>query len=432
MASDTVAASGATAVAGLTQRLARNLAMQSGTQIMTLVLSVISVGVLTRELTVAAYGGFNYMLAVIYMGLTLADLGVTTILVREVAQAPERTEELIQSTLSLKLLMALVAMLGSWVLALVMLEGEVRWAVVIFSLVLPLQAMTLPHVVLRARVLIKRAVIPEVANRVTGFVCMVGAVYAGYGLVGAATGLIIGELAGLTAILWVTREFVRPIPRVDAGAWRIILRASMALGGVSILGALVNRLDYFMLERIGSFVDVGFYGAAYRLPNLLERFPLLVMGTLYPLMSRLAAQNPIELREVYRWTLVRAALVSVPVVAIVSYAAPWIIAAWNGPDYAAAVTPMRWLMVSTGCMYLSVVASNLLIALGRVHGSLSAWLVAAPVNALMNWWAIPRYGATGAAAATAVSFALAMIISLWMAERQLIRAIGAPAETAVS
>jgi len=92
--------------------------MQSVTQVMGLAISIASVYVLSRELTVAAYGGFNYMLAVIVFGLTLADLGVSTILVREVVQAPERTEPLVQSTLGLKLVMAVVSMAGAWALAL--------------------------------------------------------------------------------------------------------------------------------------------------------------------------------------------------------------------------------------------------------------------------------------------------------------------------
>lgn len=425
MASDTFSAPASSALTGLTRRLARNLAMQSVTQVMNLVISIASVYVLSRELTVAAYGGFNYMLAVIFFGLTLADLGVNTILVREVVQAPERTAPLVQSTLGLKLVMSVVPMAGAWALALLMLEGEVRWAVVIFSLVLPIQAMTLPLVVLRARVMIKRAAVAEVANRVTGFVLMLAAVYAGFGLAGAATALVIGEVAGLVAILAITRVFVRPIPRVDLGAWRVILHASLTLGLVNVLGALVNRVDFFMLERMASMEDVGVYGAAYRLPALLERLPLLAMGTIYPLMSGLAARDPQGLRSVYYWTITRAALLSVPIVLVVSLTAPWIVAVWNGPGYEGAVTPLRWLIWSTGCMYVSVIASNVLIALGRAHGALSAWIVAAPANVILNVMWIPQYGATGAAAATAASFAIAMGISLWMAERQVSRAVRA-------
>ena len=323
MASDlTAGPPPATAVTGLTHRLARNLLMQSGTQVITIGISITSVAVLSRELTVAAYGGFNYMLAVIYFGLTLADLGVGTILLREVAQAPDRTEPLVQTTLGLKLAMAAVAMAGAWGLAWLTLDGEVRWAVVIFSLVLPIQAMTLPLVVVRARVLIKRAAVAEMANCVTGFVLMLAAIYAGYGLTGAATALVLGELAGLAAILAMTRVFLRPVPRVDIGAWGAILRATAVLGLANLLAALVNRLDFFMLESMAGMDEVGIYGAAYRLPNLLERLPLLAMATLYPLMSRLALDDPRGLRSVYHWAITRAAIVAVPIVIVVSLAAP--------------------------------------------------------------------------------------------------------------
>jgi O-antigen/teichoic acid export membrane protein len=413
----------ASAVAGLTQRLARNLLMQSGTQVLGLVISVVSAWVLAHELTLAANGAFTYMLAVTYFGLTLADLGVGTILLRDVAQTPERTEPLVQTTLGLKLVMSVVPMLGAWVLALATLQGEARWSVIVYSLVLPIQAMTLPLVVLRARVLIKRAAVAEIANRLIGFVLMMAAIYSGYGLIGAASALIFGELAGLAAILSMTRGFVRPIPRLDLPAWRAMLHASKALGMVAVLAALVNRLDTFMLEYMAGIEEVGIYGAAYRLPGLLERLPLLAMATLYPLMSRLALDDPRGLRSVYHWAITRAAIVAIPIVVIVSLTAPEIIAVWQGEKFAGSVTPLRWLIWSTGCMYVSVIASNLLIALGRAHGSLTAWIVAGPVNLILNWFWIPRYGASGAAAATALSFAIAMGISLWMAERHLARVV---------
>jgi len=141
--------------------------------------------------------------------------------------------------------------------------------------------------------------------------------------------------------------------------------------------------------------------------------------TLFPLMARLAKDNRRGLRVVYRWSVARAAAVAVPAVLIVVGAAPWILTWWQGADYLPAVPALRWLLVATLCSCLAVVAGNVLIVIEQARSLLVIWTVAAPVNVLLNWFWIADYGATGAAAASCVTGAVVLILSLAVVERHL-------------
>lgn len=412
-------AGGAAAVNGLGARLLRNLVLQSSSQGTSLVLGLVTGAVLARELGVDGFGDFGYLFAVLYMALSVADFGVSTILLREVARDPSQTEALVARGMGLKLVMAALAMAGVAVFSILSTAGDLRWSLLIFSIILPLQALSVPAVVLQAHVMIKRGVAIELANRGTGFVLMMAAVFAGLGLIGVTVALVLGELAGLLVVLRLTRVHVRTRPRFDLVAWRHMLAASASLGVIGLLTVLVNRLDFLMLKEFADSSAVGLYNAAYRLPNLLERLPLLAMATVFPLMSRLADSDPRELRRVYRWSVWRGLMMAVPIVAIVSAVAPIVVRLWFGSEYDGAVLPLRLLIWSTGCMYVSVIAGNTLVSLGRVKRSLHAWLAGATLNVGLNWWWIPTYGAAGAAAATSLSFALAMVISLVFVQHDL-------------
>lgn len=409
------------ALTGLGPRLLRNLSWLSVSQVVGLAISVTTVSVLSRALGVEAFGAFNYAFAFLYFGLTLADPGLTTTLVRDVAQTPERAAFLLQRAMGLKLSLAVAATVLSWAAAWVWLDEPVRSACMILGLIVPVQALSLPGVVLQARVQVKRGVVVELLSRVTGFAAMMTAVAAGWGLSGVVGGLVIGEMAGVAAMWAMTRAVVSPRPRIDVAVWRQLLRASLTVGGAGLLSALVNRLDFVMLEAMSDLSAVGYYGAAYRLPMLLERLPLLALATVFPLMARLAAEDRSGLKPVYRWALARAAVVAAPVVLVVLLGAPWILEWWTGPEFLPAVPALRWLILSTGCMYLAVVAGNLLIAMRRARISLAIWAIAAPLNVALNWWWIPVYGPTGAAAATFVTFLLVLAASLAAAERELAR-----------
>lgn len=400
-------------------RLLRNLILQSGTQVVALGISVITAGVLARALGVDGNGQFGYAFAFVFFLLTFADPGISTVVARDLAAAGTIDTTLLQRVLGLRLVMSCSVMVIGWVVAFTAIDPVYRWPIVVFSLILPIQAASVGALVLMTRVMVRESAIAEMTNRLTGFALVLLAAAAGWGVVGVLSALVVGELAGAAAIAWRTRQWVRWVPRLDAAIWRQVVRGAAAVGALSFMSALINRLDYFMLESMSTVTAVGLYEAAYRLPRLAEKLPLLAMATVFPLMSRLAVDDVVELRRVYRWSLVRAAGLAVVMLVVVQATASWLLPLWQGDAYRPAVPALRWLIVSSAFMYVSLTAGNMLIALRASTPLLGVWTLAALVNVTCNWWWIPSHGATGAAAATAVCFAVATCGVLWLAERVL-------------
>ena len=410
--------------AGLGRRLAGNVSAQTASFLLSALLGTITTMVLARWLGPARFGGFKFLFAFIYFFQTVNDLGINTTLVRDLSKSPERTRELVQHTLGLKLLLSMVSLGLAWAAAMLWpgLTREVRWSVAIFALILPVQAMTLPIVTLHARVLIARASLIEIVNRAAGFTGMMIAVLLGRGLIAVTGALVLGEIAGLLTVLALTRPFVTPRPAFGRALWMDVLRASIPLGMTGLLVSLVNRLDFLMLQLLGGdrgLEAVGYYGTAYQVTGVLERLPLFVMTTLYPVMSRLAASDPAGLAALYRRSLRNFSLIAVPMVAGVMLCAPLAVRVLGGERFAPAIAPLRILIWSTGCLYPAIVAGNLLIAMGRPQLNLRVWLVATPVNIALNLVLIPRFGASGAALSTVASFLIVLVASLVMASRAL-------------
>ncbi|MFQ5692551.1 MAG: oligosaccharide flippase family protein, partial [Nitrospinota bacterium] len=101
-------------------RVFRNSAALLGGHAVERVLKLVVMAVLARYLGKTSFGLYAFVLAYVEFFHLLTDLGLQTILVREVARAPERAEELVGNTLTLKLAAAVV----SAVLAVLV----IRWA----------------------------------------------------------------------------------------------------------------------------------------------------------------------------------------------------------------------------------------------------------------------------------------------------------------
>jgi O-antigen/teichoic acid export membrane protein len=409
---------------GLGLRLVRNMGMQSGLQVATIMIGAVTMYVLARALDPESMGGFIYLFSFMYFFLALNDLGTSLTLAREISQTPSRMVELVQNVLGLRLAMAIVLVLVGWiVVALLPLPAAYKLSLRVFLCILPIQAFATPAVILYARLEIGRSAIVELANRLTGFTLMMLSVWAGHGLLFITLSLLCGEVAGAVAAGLMTRRDVTPRPRFDRAVWIAMMRMSLPLSGNGLLSAFLNRFDSLLLQALGNLTQVAYYGLAYRLPNLFERVPQLAMSTLFPIMSRLAVSNPLALRRLYRKMLAVLVILVVPMLVVVVWLSNYIVRAWFGPEYEGVAPLLRVVILSTAVLYVSISGGYLLIALSRPQANLYAMAAAAGVNVILNFLWIPRYGALGAAWATVAGFAVLSIATLCLAEIALVRAV---------
>lgn len=408
---------------GLRQLVIRNLGLQTLTEGVALVCGLAGTVIISRHLDVAGFGAFNYAFAFMYLFLSLNDLGVNTIVVRDISQSPERASEIVGAAITLRLAVAGVVLVAA--LAAIWLwpmDGALRLPLSVFALVLPLNAFTVPGLMFQTAMRFDLIAVVTIVWRVGGLILIAVATLLGYGLLGLLGALIVGDVIGLATTQLLARRLVRWRPRVDREQWARLLRATAPVAVTLLLVALVNRIDFIMLERMTSLADVGLYGAAYRVTNMLEKFPILVMGTLYPIMSILAVSDPARLRQVYRRALWRFGLLAVPLALFTSWMAPWLLATLFGETYRASAPALRYLVWSTACLYLAMLGGNLLNSVRRSRDNVMALAAGAVVNIGLNTVLIPSRGIEGAAIATAVSYALVLVVTLIAVERQFSRA----------
>jgi len=358
-----------------------------------------------------------------YLFLSLNDLGVNTIVVREISQAPDRAGEIIGAALSLRLaiagLVVVAACAGIWFWP---MDPALRAPLLLFALILPINALNVPGLVLQTAMRFGLVATTLIIWRVSGLLLVAAVLVAGYGVMAVLAALLVSDVIGTALLFLFARRLVRFRMHVDRAQWRLLLQSAVPVGATLLLTAIVNRVDFLMLERMTSIEAVGQYGAAYRVTSLFERLPLFVMATLYPVMSRLAAEDPARLRDVYRKSVAHLAAIGLPLGIVVSIAAPYLMALVFGEQYRMAGNALRYLIWSTTFLYLALTGGNLLISVGRSRDNFVALVLGAAVNIGLNLWLIPARGVEGAAIATAISVALVLIVTMVAVERHFHRA----------
>src|SRR5205807_6530218 len=107
--------------------------------------------------------------------------------------------------------------------------------------------------------------------------------------------------------------------------------------------------------------------------------------------------------------LMTAALM-LPVVVIGALAAGPLISLAFGPKFLPAVSPFIWLMPGTYFLGVETVMVQLLNSEGFPPIIIAAWIADMIINVALNFWAIPRYGITGASVVSSVCYFLMFVI----------------------
>jgi O-antigen/teichoic acid export membrane protein len=261
----------------------------------------------------------------------------------------------------------------------------------------------------------------EIAGQLVAVSLIVVFVIGGVSIYPVIAAAVAGTLVNMAVLLSLAARIdsVRPlfVPR----RWAALLRQALPLGLALMIATVYFRADAVLLSILKGPHAVGIYGVAYRLLEAVVAFPGFFYVSIFPLLSRAAAQRDLEgLRDVTQRAFDVLVLAAVPVVFGTVALAPQIVHALAGNSYDAAVTPLRVVIVGAGLMFVNGLFTFVLIAVDRQVTLLWASLTALIFNVVLNLVLIPPYSYNAAAAVATGSEVLTFAVLLTL----VIRAAG--------
>jgi O-antigen/teichoic acid export membrane protein len=388
--------------------VASNTAVQVAGKAVTLAIGLASIAIATRYLGPGDYG--RYTLALTYMQLfaVLADVGLFTIVVREISRDPDSTERLVGNTLTLRLVLAAAAIACAALLSLLLpYEPDVRVAILLAGLPLLFGMLNSSFVtILQARLRMGRAVVGDVAGRAAAIAALglVAALDLGfYAVMGTAAA---GALVTALVTMLLTRRLVPLRPRSEPAVWRRLLTMALPLGVALAVNELYFRADTLIISLYEPYSQVGLYTLAYRMLELTLVFGTVFLTTTFPLLSLAVADDEPRARRTIQLSTELFVALGIPLVAGGLVLAPGLVELAAGEGFEDASTPLRILLVAGALAWVNGVFGYALIAKDRQLSAL--WLNGAALvfNVGLNLALVPVYGIVVAAVVTVASEAL--------------------------
>jgi len=382
--------------------------------------AVVSIGFITRSLGAEGFGRYSTVIAYLSTFQILADLGLYSLLTKEISQNPEKEKELVGYFFTLRMLFAAgFLFIAIMLVAFFPYPREIKLGIVFTSaafLFLSLSQIFLG--IFQKYLQVYKAAIAEVFGRVIqlGFVWYFfknnGALYQ------YLTALIAGSFVIFLINLVYARKLIRFKLSISIEAWKKILKTTLPIAVSLVFTLLYFKVDTILISILKTQKDVGIYSAAYKVLETIIFFPAAFIGLMLPVLSKYAQDDKKRLSKLLSKLTDITTVITLPIVAGGILVASSFVFFIGGTEFLISKTTLQILFVAVGIIFYGTLFGSTIIAMGLQKKAVKVYFWGFAFNFVANLIFIPRYSYIGAAWTTVVTEFLVTLWLIWIVKKE--------------
>ena len=250
---------------------------------------------IARQLGIVGMGHYTVALAYLNVCQVLSELGLQTLLVRDLAQRPARRRGYFFASLGLQLGASLLiwgALIG--ITRLLPFAEETRVALLLVGASLPFYAVTSAiQTIFQAGEQMELVMGVEMFINTLIVVLSLTLLWMGYGLRELVAVLVVTQaVSALLCWLFLRRTTLLAAPQESMrGEWFSLPKRAAPFYALALADVLLHRIDILLLGILAGELITGIYSAAYNVVRVLMKVIQSYWKALYPTLSRLLKQH---------------------------------------------------------------------------------------------------------------------------------------------
>ncbi|MCK5604719.1 flippase [Candidatus Pacearchaeota archaeon] len=438
----------------IARKILENTFVQVLGKLITAGLSIVVLKIISGYLGTSGYGDYTTVYQFLAFFGIIADFGIYTITVKEMSRDESRIPVILGNVMGLRTFLAIIAMLLA-VLTVFLIprysDTLIPLGVLIATLatIITLLNGTISSV-LQVHLKMQYATIGLVIGKVASVLYMGWVAY--YAFVGdLSTGfyhlLFAGVIGNLTMFLitaYYVRRYCKITYKFDFSYWKKIFITSLPFGVALILNTIYFRLDVILmtfllphsqtlpepttacLKTLCSDTEIGLYGVAMRMLEMLVIIPVYFMNSVLPVMTRYIEEQSQKIRQLMQYSFDFLVATGLPILIGGYILSRPIIHFISDPEFLSGTVfefgsdvAVRLLMFAMLFSFLNALFGFTLVVLNKQVRLM--WINAGAVlfNLIGNFLVIPVWGFRGAAVTSVISEVIILIFTYWAAQKLL-------------
>ena len=410
------------------QSIGKNVAQMMSSQVFTWTLATFAAIIMPRFLQPASLGDLRLATSLWLIAGTVSALGTSEYLQLEVARNSSRGLSTVGPILVVRSLAFIVS--AAALAVYVALTAESTEFVIVMAIIgVATLFSSWAEVFSTAFVGLERMAVPALANAGTKVVAAGGSIILlilGAGLYGVAGASMVAAVASTIYLIWRFRAVGNvSLAEIRSHAWRVA-KSSRTYMAATISLVAYRQIDVVVISWVADREDLGWYGLADTVFGTLLFPATILIGTLFPTLGRLFAEDPKELERLVTKTSAGLFLLGVPIGLGTALVAPEFAPVFFGEDYRetgivlAVFGPV--IVLTFGTIVFGTVALTTERGQLWVYVILAAAALTIPLDLVLVPWADDVFdnGAVGGAIAYTITEGLQFLIGLFVVARYLL------------
>lgn len=410
----------------LTRIIAHQTIIQAVSKVLSVILGVVTVGIITRYLGQEGYGHYTTAISFVFFFAVIADLGLYFITITELGKPDVNARKFFSNVFTIRLCASLLTLVAAAVVVLFFpYPVVVKQGVAIVTLSTLFNLLDQLHVtIFQKHLKMYQVAIAEITGKTVILIGSLAAVAAKMPLSRLLWVVVVGYGAHFLINFLGARKLLPYTLCFNFKMWKYILARAwpVALSGFFVI--IYFKADTILLSLLRpadvAQKEVGIYGAAYKVLEVLVTFPSVFLGLVMPQLSHaFATHDYARFERVFQKSFNFFSLITLPLVAFFLVRAQPIIVLVAGPDFAVSAPLLKILIIATGIIFLTHISVYGVVATEQQRRMMPNYILAA-IGALIAYViTIPRFSYFGAAWTTVAVELFIGIAASWVVWKKM-------------
>lgn len=378
-----------------------------GTIISKLIRAVMVIYV-ARILGAEQYGLYSYGLSLASIFFIFADIGLSSLLIREYINRPNERREYVSTITAVKLaLIGLSVILITFVAPHFSQISGTSPLLPLFAILLALDGLrSFGFSIFRARNKMEYETYVEIATEIVSTIIGFAILLTAPSVYNLLLGYIASSTLGVSLILIHVgiRHIGTFLKNIKLELIISILKASAPYALIGIFAMLMTNIDMYMIGYFLSVEQAGIYAAALRPISILYLLPGFISTAVFPAMNQLISSKEISKTKLLLEKSITATIaIALPITIggiIVGYP---IMRVMFGVEYIESANTFKLLLLTLIPIFPGFILSNILFSYEKRWAPLIATGAGAIINIILDIILIPKYGIAGSAFTTVLA-----------------------------
>ncbi len=405
----------------LRRKIAQNTAIQTVGKFLGTILSLIAAGMVFRLLGDGGFGQYTAIMGFLQIFGTLMDFGLYITLVKRMSSIEAQSSPVVNTIFTLRVLSGIVFLGSAPLVALLINQFRPLYSSdLVAGMILALgffffiSLNQLLSVVFQKQLRSDWIALGEFVGKIALLLSTAVVVWLGFGLHAVLLTMVISSGVNCLILFLASRRYIRVRFAWDRALVNDILRETwpIALSIVFVQMYFKGDIIFLTFFRVSESA-IGWYGAPYKILEVLITFPAMFVGLALPILTKAWQEKNIpRFQDIVQKSFDALVLIALPLIGGTLALAPQIMQVIAGDDFTNSTQVLRILILAAAVIFIATLFGYLVVAVNRQRTMMWGYGFVAFTAVVLYLFAVPRFSIIGAAWVTVYSELTVLLISI--------------------